>query len=264
NLFTPADLEFFNEGVRNESAIKQSWKLLCQSVQQQANILLRFKALTEEHVDLVYAYDSCKNVKARFKECKKELATVWSTYDEKTSAYDQLSKNYDGALTREKSLQDMVEELKEEKKDGEQLSAKQAERIEQLEEALRKSEADAYQLRLDRENYAVEAGKGEMVRRRITNDYLPTFMRWLHQSNEEAVDPDIQATPNVDPTSADIFMDRYEKLFDKRYPYVDKVARMYLLGPSGLQNVMPDETDPTPGGGHAILQRLLMLSYQYL
>ncbi|GJW35196.1 hypothetical protein Tco_0058116 [Tanacetum coccineum] len=31
NLFTPADNEFFNEGVRDESAIKRSWKLLCQS-----------------------------------------------------------------------------------------------------------------------------------------------------------------------------------------------------------------------------------------
>ncbi|GJU20110.1 hypothetical protein Tco_1153452 [Tanacetum coccineum] len=34
NLFTPADQESFNEGMRNESAIKRSWKLLCQSAQQ--------------------------------------------------------------------------------------------------------------------------------------------------------------------------------------------------------------------------------------
>nr|GEX41292.1 hypothetical protein [Tanacetum cinerariifolium] len=160
NLFTPADIEFFNEGVCNEFAVKRSWKLLCQSAQQQANILLRFEALTEEHADLFYAHDSCKDVKARFKECKKELATsaqqqsnvllrfeafteehadllyahdsckdvkvrfkeckkelaiVRSAYDEKTSAYDQLSKNYDGALTREKSLQDRVKELEKEK-----------------------------------------------------------------------------------------------------------------------------------------------------
>ncbi|GKG51040.1 hypothetical protein Tco_0539164, partial [Tanacetum coccineum] len=66
-------------------------------------------------------------------------------------------------------------------------------------------------------------------------------------------DPDIQAilkaTPNVDPASSDTFMETYEKLFDKRYLYVDKVGRTYLLDPTGLHNVMPDETDPTPGGG---------------
>ncbi|GJW61547.1 hypothetical protein Tco_0110882 [Tanacetum coccineum] len=192
---------------------------------------------------------------------------------------------------------------------NEGLSAKQAERIEQLEEALRQSKDDAHQLRLDREKYVVEAGKGNMVRRQIINDYLPTFVCRLHQSNEYKrslgevfslaigkgfidgisighkdldiltpllpfrcdlilgvlhIQAILKATSNVYPTSADIFIDRYEKLFDKRYPYVDKVARMYLLDPSGLQNVMPDETGPTPGGGHAILQRILMLRYQYL
>ncbi|GKF81791.1 hypothetical protein Tco_0240393, partial [Tanacetum coccineum] len=124
--------------------------------------------------------------------------------------------------------------------------------------------------------YAVEAGMGEMARQRIVNQYRPTFVRRLHQSAEHkrslgevfivAVgkgfingisiglkDADIQAilkaTPNVDPASSDSFIDAYEKLFDRRYPYVDKVARMYLLDPSGLQNIMSDETGPTPGGG---------------
>ncbi|GJS65042.1 hypothetical protein Tco_0679606 [Tanacetum coccineum] len=218
NLFTPADQEFFNEGVRDESAIKRSWKLLY--------------------------------VKARYKECKKELVAVRLAYDKNVSAYDQLSKNYDGALTQEKSLQDRLEELEEEKKEADQL--------------------------LEKEHYAVEAGRGKMVRQKIMNQYLPTFLRRLHQSAEYkrslgevfslAVgkgfidgisigrkEPDIQAilkaTPNVDPVSSDTFMDAYEELFDRRYPYVDKVARMYLLDPSGLQNIMPDETGPTPGGG---------------
>nr|GEW71101.1 hypothetical protein [Tanacetum cinerariifolium] len=139
-----------------------------------------------------------------------------------------------------------------EKKDGEQLSTKQAECIEHLEEALRQSEADAHQLRLDRERYAVEAGNKEMVRR-VMEKCLAIGKGFIHEISIGRKDPDIQAilkaTPNVDPASSDIFMDKYEKLFDKRYPYVDKVARMYLLDPSDPQNVMPDETGPTPGGG---------------
>ncbi|GJT29573.1 hypothetical protein Tco_0909848 [Tanacetum coccineum] len=172
------------------------------------------------------SYYSCKDVKDRYKECKKELAAT--------------------------------------------------ERITQLEETLKQSEDDAHQLRVEKERYAVEAGRGEMVRQRIVNQYLPTFVRRLHQSAEYkrllgevfslAVgkgfidgisigreDADIQAilkaTPNVDPASYNTFMDAYVKLFDRRYPYVDKVARMYLLDTSGLQNIMPDETGPTPGGG---------------
>ncbi|GJT64399.1 hypothetical protein Tco_1015879 [Tanacetum coccineum] len=247
NLFTPADNEFFNEGVRNESAVKRSWKMLCQSAQQQDNALLCFEALMEEHTDLVYAHESSKDVKAHYKECKKELAQIQSAYDEKSSSHEQLSKNYEGALTREKSLQDRVKELEDEKKESEHLNSDQADRIKQLEEALKQFEADAHQLRLEREKFNVEAGNGEMV------FSLAVGKGFIDGISIGLKDPDIQvilkATPNVDPASTDIFMDTYEQLFDQRYPYVDKVARMYLLDPSGLQNFMPDETGPTPGGG---------------
>ncbi|GKE01650.1 hypothetical protein Tco_1389633 [Tanacetum coccineum] len=241
-----------------------------------SNVLLRFEALKEQHADLVYAHESCTDVKAHFKECRKELAVVKSAYDEKVSASDQLSKNYDGVLTREKSLQDRLEELEEEKKEADNLNSSQADRIKQLEEALKQAEADAKQLRSEKVHYAVEAGKGEIVRQKIVNQYLPTFVRRLHQSaeykrslgqvfslavgkgfidsisigrEEEDIQTILEATPNVDPASSETFLPAYEKLFDQRYPYVDKVARMYLLDPTELQNIMPDETGPTPGRG---------------
>nr|GEW38484.1 hypothetical protein [Tanacetum cinerariifolium] len=203
--------------------LRRSWKMLCQSAQQQANTLLRFEALKEEYANLVYAHESCKDV-----------------------------KNYEGALVREKSTQDRLEELEEEKRESDN------------------------QLRREKEHYDVEAGRGEMVRQRIINQYLPTFVRGLNQSAEYKrllgrafslvigkgfidgisigrTDANIQAilkaTPEVDPASSDVFISGYEKIFDQRYSYVDKVARMYLLDPSGLQNIMPDETGPTPGGG---------------
>ncbi|GJW61817.1 hypothetical protein Tco_0111152 [Tanacetum coccineum] len=208
---------------------------------QQANTLLRFDALREEHANLVYAYESCKDMKVRYKKCKKELAKLQSGFDEKVLAYGHLSQNYDAVLTRKQGLQDRVEELKMEEDETEEVCAKQTDRIKQLEAELNQSEVDAHQLHVDREKFIIECGQGEMVRRRIINKYLPTF------------NPDIQAilkpTPNVDPASSDTFMETYEKLFDKRYPYVDKVARVYLLDPTGLQNVMPDETGLTPGGG---------------
>ncbi|GJX43977.1 hypothetical protein Tco_0260653 [Tanacetum coccineum] len=68
-----------------------------------------------------------------------------------------LSKDYDGALNLEKGLNERVEEFEGEKKGLEEL-------------------------RVDREKYLVECGNGEMVRRRIINEYLPTFFHRLHQS----------------------------------------------------------------------------------
>ncbi|GJV15687.1 hypothetical protein Tco_1361010 [Tanacetum coccineum] len=184
---------------------------------QQANVILCFEALIEEHDDLVHAHKSCKDVKARYKECKKEL-----------------------------------------------------------EKALKQSEEDAHQLRLVREKFVVECGNGEMVRRRIINEYLPTFAHQLYQSAEykwslgevfslaigkgfidgisvgqkdEDVQTILKATLGVNPMYSSTFMEEYNKLFDKRYPYVDKVARSYLLDPTDLHNVMPNETGSTPGQG---------------
>ncbi|GJR16182.1 hypothetical protein Tco_0798834 [Tanacetum coccineum] len=199
NLFTLADEEFLNEG--------------------QANTLLRFEALKEQHADLAYAHESCKDVKVRYKECKKELVA------------------------------DRTEELEEEKKEADQLNSSQADQIKQLEEALKQSKADAHQLRVDKERYAVEAGRGEMVRflsLAVGKGFIDGISIGREDANIQAI---LKATPNVDPASSDTFMGAYEKLFDRRYPYIDKVACMYLLEPSGLQNIMPDETGPTPGGG---------------
>ncbi|GJW99380.1 hypothetical protein Tco_0183294 [Tanacetum coccineum] len=212
NLFTHADEIFFNEGVRDESVIRCSWKLLCQSAQQQANTLLRFEALKEQHADLAYAHESCKDVKVRYKECKKELATVQSAYDEK----------------------DRLKELEEEKKEADQLNSSQADRIKQLEEALKQSEADAHQLRIKKERYASAEYKrslGEVFSLAVGKGFMDGIPIGREDADIQAI---LKATPNVDLASSDIFMDAYEKLFDRRYLYVDKVARMYLLDPSGL------------------------------
>nr|GEW60932.1 hypothetical protein [Tanacetum cinerariifolium] len=95
-----------------------------------------------------------------------------------------------------------------------------------------------------KERYAIECGNKEMMRRRIINGYLPTFVHRLHQSVKYK-----RSLGEVFSRAVDTFMEEYKKLFDKRYPYVDKVVRAYLLDPIGLQNVMPDGTGRTPGQG---------------
>nr|GEV76880.1 hypothetical protein [Tanacetum cinerariifolium] len=57
------------------------------------------------------------------------------------------------------SLQERVEELEEEKNKAEELNVKQADRIKHLEDALKQSEEDAHQLRLDMEKFAVKCGE---------------------------------------------------------------------------------------------------------
>ncbi|GJQ90064.1 zinc finger CCCH domain-containing protein 34-like protein, partial [Tanacetum coccineum] len=71
-------------------------------------------------------------MKARYKGCKKEIAKLQLACDENVSTYDQLLKDYDGALTREKGLHERVEDLEEEKQELEEVNTKQANQIKQL------------------------------------------------------------------------------------------------------------------------------------
>nr|GEW58963.1 hypothetical protein [Tanacetum cinerariifolium] len=149
-----ADSEFLNDGVPDQSAVKQSLRLLCQSTQQQANVVLYFEALSEEYANLAYAYESCKEMKSAIESAR-----------------------------RSRDLNKRVEELKGDKKGLEEVNVEQTDRIKHLEEELKKFE-DTHQLRFDREKHIVECGNREMVRGRIINEYLLTFVCRLHRSAE--------------------------------------------------------------------------------
>ncbi|GJU61546.1 hypothetical protein Tco_1243381 [Tanacetum coccineum] len=205
NNYTPADDEFLKR--------------------QQSNVLLRFENLSEEHANLVYAHESYKEMKARYKECKKDMGNLCSEYDEN------------------KGLNERVEELDGEKKRLEDVNAKQMDHIRQLEGELEKSEAEAHQLRWKMENFVVLYENREVVRQKIIKDYLPTFVRRLHQSaeykrslgevfslaigkgfidgisigqKEEDIHAILVETSNMDPAALATFMEKYKAPFNKR------------------------------------------------
>ncbi|GKC38573.1 hypothetical protein Tco_1050957, partial [Tanacetum coccineum] len=105
-------------------------------------------------------------------------------FDAKVSDYGQLSHDYEDALRREEALKVKVAELEAGKKSSDELVISQAEHIKSLEVALKESEAGVEQLRSDREKFAVAAGQGEAIRKRLVTEYFPTFVQRLLQSNE--------------------------------------------------------------------------------
>ncbi|GJW43698.1 hypothetical protein Tco_0072497 [Tanacetum coccineum] len=261
NIFTPADLASF-EGMDDREAVRRSWKLLCQSSQQQANMLLRFEKLYDESDELQESRDRAR---AKYDSCKKQLVDLQVAYDAKVSSYGQLSHDYEDALRREEAGKIKIVELEKEKKKSDELVVSQAERIRSLETALKESETGIEQLRSDRERFAVAAGQSEAIRKRLITEFFPTFVQRLLQSKEYKesvgevfslavgkgfidgislgrtqadVDALLNASPGVNPASSDLFMGEYLKLFETHYPYVDKLARAYLLDPSELQNVI--------------------------
>ncbi|GKB77806.1 hypothetical protein Tco_0944701 [Tanacetum coccineum] len=117
------------------------------------------------------------------------LVCVWSCHNFSAPAGRPFrcvksKKDYDGALNNEKGLNERVQEVEGEKKELEEINVKQADRIKQLETKLVESEMKAHRLRRERENFVVLCGQREVVRHKIIKEYLPTFVRQLHQSNE--------------------------------------------------------------------------------
>ncbi|GJT60474.1 hypothetical protein Tco_1004007 [Tanacetum coccineum] len=116
----------------------------------QANILLRFKDL---RCRVTRFQESCELTQRRFGVGKQPIKVK-------------------------------VAELEAGKKSSDELVISQVEHIKSLEVALKESEAGVEQLRSDREKFAVAAGQGEAIRKRLVTEYFPTFVQRLLQSNE--------------------------------------------------------------------------------
>lgn len=217
---------------------------------EQANVLMRFEALSEQYVDLSHRHEACKDVELRFRECRKELQKV------------QVERDY--AVAR-------AAELDQERQNLVIVGPEQAVKIRDLEAKLSGSEGECRKLAKEKEILIVQS---EITRHRLIRDYFPTFVRRLLQSQEykrsldgpfntaiaagwlkgvqegrspEAVQSILAASTDFDLEAGRKLYPDYDALFDKRYSYVDKISRAYLKTPAELQNLLPDETPPTPG-----------------
>ncbi|GKA70110.1 hypothetical protein Tco_0776174 [Tanacetum coccineum] len=91
---------------------------LCQSSQQQANMLLRFKRLYEDSDKL---QESCDLAQTKYVGCKKKLADLQVAFNAKVSYYGQLLHDYEDALRREEALKVKVVELETGKKESDEV-----------------------------------------------------------------------------------------------------------------------------------------------
>ncbi|GJU57701.1 hypothetical protein Tco_1235467 [Tanacetum coccineum] len=215
NLFTPTDYEFFNKGVRDHTALQRSWRSLAQCMQTQANMRLRFEALTADYDDLHHVHESCKD-------------------------------DYNGAVNVKKGLQDRIEELEEEKKEWLAVGEKQVQGLKKLEGGLKEFEKDAQQLRKEKEDLVVLYKQGKLIVNPFNLAIASGWMKGLAVGrSEEVVKAIIDGTDGLDRAASSDFMTKYEALFHKRYPYMDKVISAYLRSASDLQKVLPDESPPT-------------------
>nr|GEU58448.1 hypothetical protein [Tanacetum cinerariifolium] len=118
------------------------------------------------------------------------------------------------------SREKLARKLEKEKKKAEELNVEQADHIKHLEDALKQSEEDAHQLRLDREKFAVKYGNGEMRMIATPGEpNLPVLVpETFHEhTDEELTEIDIKWMDADDQAIQTILLGLPEDVYDKRH-----------------------------------------------
>ncbi|GJS87463.1 hypothetical protein Tco_0770099 [Tanacetum coccineum] len=141
--------------------------------------------------------------------------------------------------------------------------------------SLAEAEGAVGTLRGDLERLTVDLSQAEIVRHNYVRQLLPTVVQRLLSSgeykksltdifnlaiaagwsegvkaacSEEEAQAFLATAVDYDPACKETFMTEFDSLFDKSYPYVEKLAESFRLPLGDLQNMWPEGTSPTLSG----------------
>ncbi|GKA35483.1 hypothetical protein Tco_0721974 [Tanacetum coccineum] len=183
---------------------------------------------------------------------------------------------------------DLVENLATMKKERDDLLDRDRERDEHIQQlvvdlasktsSLTETEGVVGTLRGDLECLIVDLSQAEIVRHNYVRQLLPTVVQRLLSSgeyrkslsdvfnlaiaagwskgvkaacSEEEAQAFLATAVDYDPVCKETFMTEFDSLFDKSYPYVEKLAESFRLPLGDLQNIWPEGTGPTMSGNAA-------------
>nr|GFD19644.1 hypothetical protein [Tanacetum cinerariifolium] len=72
--------------------------------------------------------------------------------------------------------------------------------------------------------------------------------------SEEEAEAFLASVADYDPACKTTFMSEFDSLFNKSYPYVEKLAESFRIPLGDLQNMWPEGTGPTLSGNTADMQ----------
>ncbi|GKC11376.1 hypothetical protein Tco_1008158 [Tanacetum coccineum] len=134
------------------------------------------------------------------------------------------------------------------------------ERIKQLEadlasktSSLTKAEGAASTLKGDLEHLTKDLSHAEIVRHNYVHQLLPTvFQKLLFSAcSEEEAEAFLATAVDYDSACKTTFMSEFDSLFNKSYPYVEKLVESFRLPLGDLQNMWPEGTWPILSGNAA-------------
>ncbi|GJS91339.1 hypothetical protein Tco_0773975 [Tanacetum coccineum] len=235
-------------------ALQRSWFELGRGALAQIDILRRYEALNEDYGELFESHRSCRAVSDRLTETQNQLLDTVQSRNQLSEDHKALQQVHLGCVGKEA---DLVEKLAAMEKERDDLLDRDRERgahpavgggsrlqdflLDRDRRCCRHTKgllsSDEYRKSLsDVFNLAIAAGWSEGVKAACSEEEAQAFLA-------TAVD--------YDPACKETFMTEFDSLFDKSYPYVEKLAESFRLPLEDLQNMWPEGTRPTLSGNAA-------------
>ncbi|GKE53353.1 hypothetical protein Tco_1488509, partial [Tanacetum coccineum] len=239
-------------------ALQRSWFKLGRGALDQIDILQRYEALNEDYGELFESHRSCRAVSDRLTETQNQLLDTVQSRNQLSEDHKALQQVHLGYVEKEA---DLVEKL----------AAMEKERDDLLDRDQERGAGDLERLTED-------LSQAEIVRHNYIRQLLPTVVQRLLSSgeykksltdvfnlaiaagwsegvkaacSEEEAQAFLATAVDYDPACKETFMTEFDSLFDKSYPYVEKLAESFRLPLGDLQNMWPEATGPTLSGNAA-------------
>ncbi|GJW18996.1 hypothetical protein Tco_0026432 [Tanacetum coccineum] len=225
----------------------------------------RYKALNEDYEELYKSHRSCQDVSDRLTETQNQLVDTVKSRNQLSNDHKALQEVHLGCVEKEADLTEKLATMEKERDDLLAKDLQREERIKQLEADLASKTSS-----LTEGEGAISTLKGDLERltRLLSSDEykkslsdvfnLAIAAGWSEgvkaACSEEEAEAFLATTVGYDPACKTTFMSEFDSLFNKSYPYVEKLAESFRLPLGDLQNMWPEGTGPNLSGNVADVQ----------
>ncbi|GKD10045.1 hypothetical protein Tco_1189730 [Tanacetum coccineum] len=265
--FAPPMAQEESNALNNATALDRAWFSLARGALAQTDILERFKNLQADFGELTESHAECGDLAGKLVQARLDVKHSSDLYNSLSDRFKAFRSIHEGCAGKIEASENRNRELS-------QVNKYQALRIKELEDTLAKkyyalvcAERINVERAQEKENLVSQLGRAEMENFDCIRKLLPAVVECLLQSHEykqslsEPFNLSIQAGWGkglVEERSEedllalmgrmegfDAYADKkmkveYDKLFEKRYHYVENISRGFRHSVSDLLKVYPD------------------------
>ncbi|GKE09233.1 hypothetical protein Tco_1412784, partial [Tanacetum coccineum] len=261
HLAPPTTQEESN-ALNNATALEGAWFSLARGALAQTDILERFEHLQADFESLAETHSECGETVGKLVQARLDLA-------HSSHLYTTLSDRYKSVKSEHENCTEKLEVLENQNSELSQVNKDQALRIKELEDELAKKGAErlSAERAQEKEKLVAQLSKTEMEKFDCIRKLLPTVVDSLFQSHEykESLSGPFYLAIHVGWAKGlaeehfekgllelmsrmegfDAYADKkmyveYDKLFEKRYPFVEKISYGFCHTVPDLLKIYPD------------------------